>query len=414
MGETGTGGYVFMSGMFRSGTTLLGTMLNAHPALAIALDPFLPVFKAFRSQVAGGLPGGSPQAEIAAPLDDYYFLPHKQIVMDAVRTASLDLPIAPASVAELEAQLAAYAAEYAPRLSTRLAGLGGKTYAQALAHGVGSILDLYGGPECRLAGFKQAWTDEFAPHVLAAHPGNKVIHIIRDPRATCASKNVSEEKYPWLFLIRQWRKSASFIWRNVFGPGADPGRVMLVRYEDLIAEPEREARRICSFLGVGFDPRVVRPEGFTDSEGRPWVQNTSYQDAARQVFNTGSIGKWRNILKPPEIELIERLCAAEMRAFGYAPGISGDTRLPDAMVWDPPEVPAGSMAKWIRKYLRVDPDGRLQEMALERWRGDALAGGASAAGFPPPLKRLFALDTAFFDALAGKASWNGPDGSGAA
>jgi hypothetical protein len=265
-----------------------------------------------------------------------------------------------------------------------------------------------------VAGFKQAWTDEFARHVTSAHPGNKVIHIIRDPRATCASKNVSEEKYPWLFLIRQWRKSAAFIWKNVLGPQADPARSMLVRYEDLISRPEAEARRICAFLGVGFDPKVVQPEYFKDSEGNPWVQNTSYQDAAQKVFNVKSIGKWKDALKAPEIELIERLCAAEMRAFGYAPSMTDDPALPAAMAWDPPAVPGDSMAKWIRKYLRVDPDGQLQEMALEQWRGSVLAGASPEAGFPGPLKKLFALDPAFFDALKAKAAWQGPARNGAA
>ena len=35
---------LFITGMFRSGTTLLGTMLNAHERMAIALDPYLPIF----------------------------------------------------------------------------------------------------------------------------------------------------------------------------------------------------------------------------------------------------------------------------------------------------------------------------------------------------------------------------------
>lgn len=398
---------VFMSGMFRSGTTLLGTMLNTHKSLAIALDPFLPIFKAFRSQVALGLPGGSPQAEIAAPLDDYYFLPHKQVLMDAVQAASWDLPIADAFVDDLEKQLKDYAVEYAPRLSTRLGGLKGMTYAQALSHGVGLIRELYGSPDCRVAGFKQAWTDEFARGVLRSFPAAKVIHIIRDPRATCASKNVSQEKYPWLFLIRQWRKSAAYIWGNVFGLQASK-RAMVLRYEDLVTEPEREARRICAFLEVDFDPKVVQPEHFKDSEGGPWVQNTSYQDAARKVFNAKSIDKWRDVLSPAETELIERLCAPEMWAFGYRPAITDDARVPATMVWNPPKVPDASMAQWIRKYLRVDPDGQLQEMAMEQWRGGLLA-GEEAGDLPDGVKKVMALDPAFFDALRARAAWRGPD-----
>ncbi|MFW6289777.1 MAG: sulfotransferase [Mariniphaga sp.] len=42
----------FITGMFRSGTTLLARMLNTHKDIACASDPFRPFFNCFRDYIA--------------------------------------------------------------------------------------------------------------------------------------------------------------------------------------------------------------------------------------------------------------------------------------------------------------------------------------------------------------------------
>jgi len=42
---------LFISGMFRSGTTLLARMLNAHSHIVLASDPLFEFFKSFRNEV---------------------------------------------------------------------------------------------------------------------------------------------------------------------------------------------------------------------------------------------------------------------------------------------------------------------------------------------------------------------------
>ena len=41
----------FISGMFRSGTTMIARMLHANPNIVCASDPFAPIFKSFRNNV---------------------------------------------------------------------------------------------------------------------------------------------------------------------------------------------------------------------------------------------------------------------------------------------------------------------------------------------------------------------------
>ena len=389
-------GFVFVTGMFRSGTTLLGTMLNAHPQIDFSLDPYLPIFKEVRNQVAARL---FPEQEIdpTAPLDDYYFYGDKQALMRGIQAASLDLPVEASLLPELKEEVIAYSSGYSPKLAPFLVGLTGTTFAEIIASGVGIVRRAYGDAASELVGFKLAWTDEFAVHVLQRFPQAKVIHIVRDPRATCASKNVTQAKYPWLFLIRQWRKLVTFAWANCLGPKSWRDRALLVKFEDIVANPEREAKRICAFLDVDFSTRVIEPGSFVDGAGKPWVQNTSYASLAKRTFNTKSIDKWKDVLSKIEIEFIERLCFAEMQALGYVCAEADSFYIPPSLVFHPPVVPEYELVEWIREYAQVDTSSHLQNMALEHWRGSTISAGRHV---DDEVKQALCLDTSFFDEVS--------------
>jgi LPS sulfotransferase NodH len=59
-------------------------------------------------------------------------------------------------------------------------------------------------------------------------------------------------------------------------------------YEDLVAEPEREIRRVLDHLGVAFHPDTLAPEG-----NRRTVLTLSHEQVRRSINRT-SIGRWRN------------------------------------------------------------------------------------------------------------------------
>jgi len=84
---------------------------------------------------------------------------------------------------------------------------------------------------------------------------------------------------------------------------------LVVRYEELTTDPERELRRVCDFLGVAFEPRMLDYDRFDHGEYRVGLGDWT------EKIRSGVIQP----APPPPADVPEALrglCAA----WGYAPG----------------------------------------------------------------------------------------------
>ncbi len=130
-------------------------------------------------------------------------------------------------------------------------------------------------------------------------PKARFIHLLRDPRDVANScigmgwvGNVHEGAQYWLKPERHWDLLCSRV---------DASRRMTVRFEDLVADPDGEMKRICDFLGVEYDVAMLNIEGDT-TYSRPSAK------FARQ---------WRDKLSPQEIAWVEYQCEDLMKSRGY-------------------------------------------------------------------------------------------------
>ena len=72
-------------------------------------------------------------------------------------------------------------------------------------------------------------------------------------------------------------------WRRVL----PQGRILDVRYEDVVADLEGQARRIVAHCGLPWDPRCL---AFHETD-RP-VRTASATQVRRPIY-TGAVGRWR-------------------------------------------------------------------------------------------------------------------------
>lgn len=168
-----------------------------------------------------------------------------------------------------------------------------------------------GQPPPSLAKFGQHYLDHVAPlaggkpRLVDKLPGNffylgvialtltnaRIIHVQRDPADTCLSCYATkfffgqEYSYDLEELGRFYRGYADLMrhWRAVL----PPGRMLEVRYEDVVGDLEGQARRMIEFCGLPWDDACLR-----FNENRRPVRTASVTQV-RQPLYGGSVGRWR-------------------------------------------------------------------------------------------------------------------------
>jgi tetratricopeptide (TPR) repeat protein len=131
----------------------------------------------------------------------------------------------------------------------------------------------------------------FAGLIHLALPNAKIIHTVRDPVDTCVScfskLFAAEQNHTYdLGELGRYHKRYQRLmdhWRRVL----PAGRILDVRYEDVVADVESQARRIIAHCGLPWDYRCL---AFHETD-RPI--RTASATQVRQPIYTTAIGRWR-------------------------------------------------------------------------------------------------------------------------
>jgi hypothetical protein len=169
---------------------------------------------------------------------------------------------------------------------------------------------------------KSRWGDQtglierYADQIFAAYPGAKMVHMIRDPR----------DRYEASLALwpggrgragaaaARWGFSARLAQRNA---RRYPDRYRVVRYEDLVCDPERTLRWVTAFLGEEFDPAML-DMGDAPTYRRKLAGETGDVSAGRALISSDHIGGYRGRVPAGDVKFLEVTLAREMRTLGYA------------------------------------------------------------------------------------------------
>jgi hypothetical protein len=173
---------------------------------------------------------------------------------------------------------------------------------------------------------KEIWGDKSPPYTQYVYildkmfPTARYIHLIRDGRDVALSL-MGKSWGPGDFVssMEYWARNIACARRMLYMLPED--RFLEVRFEQLVAEPEVEMKRIISFLGVSFEPAMIsaytkkasKKVGALIDSIHPHLKEAPSQD---QAF------KWKHQLKAADQALAYEIAGSELEELGYEPGIT--------------------------------------------------------------------------------------------
>ncbi|MBI2841609.1 MAG: sulfotransferase [Acidobacteria bacterium] len=301
--------FLFVTGMQRSGTTLIEKMLTNHPQISLLSQPFYYLFLEAKREFfrrKGLAPAPLPLGDLFR--EDRYAPEELDGFLGEYRPERSVLSSLLEAMREYSGQYTRFGPdETALALSRLTPGDFAETLSQLCRL-------LVRRPGAAVVGEKETICEEFLPYLL--HKGAKVVLILRDPRDVVVSLNEGTDGRhagrlkPLLFNLRNWRKSVAFAIHLQGHPG-----FAWLRYEDLVSDPDGAIGRVARAIGVEPFAAGAFTRGVHNLDGSLWAGNSSH--GPLDAISRSSIGRHPGRLDRAVIRSIEAACYPEMRFLGY-------------------------------------------------------------------------------------------------
>jgi hypothetical protein len=268
----------FCIGAAKSGTTLLARVLDQHPDIACIWESYA-LHPRSRSSIFN-------------PASNSWQT-HGFVRQDVIRWASI-----------WRAQPQSFLRRILRRLTGRpylVTSPFQRTMSEALA-------DFSRRCHARVVGDKWPWYINYLDQVLEAFPQARFIHNVRDPRGlwNSAQRFKGRQRGNELLqrMLEQERRVMPYLTRKNFH---------VLRYEDLVYEPEKTCRHLYAFLGCDYAPEYLTYHPKAD----PYPQRWDWVPQASQPFDPRHASKWNGQMTPDEIERVSCMAGWFIDKYGY-------------------------------------------------------------------------------------------------
>jgi hypothetical protein len=298
---------LFLTGCYRSGTTLLEKLLHAHENVCLAPQPFPLLYfhakSAFHEAI--GIERRYPLNHLF--LEDSYQPEDFHAFLDQFEMSKERLD-------NMFNELAKYSGLHTREILEFHDRIVPGTFINVYRQLNGIIGGIFPKDNILMLGGKEILCEEYVPYLLSK--SSKAIIIIRDPRDMITSLNFRKRlslagvNRPLLFSLRIWRKSVAIALAHETSEN-----LLWLRYEDLVNNPFSVLGRVTSFLGLEAFSEGAFNGGVPDQHGILWKGNSSFDDMSG--ISSSSVDKYVEVLPTGVTAYIEACCWPEMKVLGY-------------------------------------------------------------------------------------------------
>ena len=167
----------------------------------------------------------------------------------------------------------------------------------------------------------------YISELLKLYPECHIVNMVRDPRDVLLSQKykwkirfLGASNIPYREAIRSWANyhavTISKLWNvniNSASKYLDHSRVITIRFEDLITQPEAIIRQVCQFADLEFAPEMLQ---VSQSEGG--VSSHKKIAPGQKGIDSKATGKWKQGgLSKTEIHLCQQITLENMQRHNY-------------------------------------------------------------------------------------------------
>lgn len=146
------------------------------------------------------------------------------------------------------------------------------------------------------------------PLLADMFPTSRFLHLVRDPREVAMStavqhwsrRGISAAANQWADTVRSVRRAQAVIGE----------RIIEVRYESLVAQPQSELSRVCAFAGIPYDAGMLEYPHST-------VIPPGAHHGRSLLPPRPHLRRWDRFLHPRDVAIVEFRCGPEMDRLGY-------------------------------------------------------------------------------------------------
>lgn len=149
-------------------------------------------------------------------------------------------------------------------------------------------------------------------YVVSKFPRGRWIHIVRDGRDSyCSARkhpNVPQSSSLKRFAA-YWARCNTLVQQEV-----PQKHKVVVKYESLTGNPEQEISRIMDFLSLSVDARQLNPAKHGHV---PSIHKRNYHQRLAQPLDTKSVDRFKTEMSPSQQQVFANLTSEVMSEFGY-------------------------------------------------------------------------------------------------
>ena len=148
------------------------------------------------------------------------------------------------------------------------------------------------------------------------YPNGRVINIVRDPRAVLFSwKNFTiapGNDYLDSIINSHNAMSKAIEYNDIY----KDKKYITIIYEELIENPSSTMRKVCDKLKIEYSENMLEQAKFKDMHGKSWKSNSVDGKPPDGIYKN-ALSKWKDGLEDWETALCEKITGSLFEDFGY-------------------------------------------------------------------------------------------------